>query len=268
MIVTEYANMELKLSGVRPEYLPMPSHAARFDLDADVSALFPLLNAEIPGAQWFETPDHVRFCHNLRMCNLFARQAVAGPVSSMAEAHAMAAEFIDFLNALYARRAAIEPDFRRVRPVSVVDAFRALPRTNCGRCGFASCFAFAAALRRGEAEPHLCHALQAPVRRSAEYAVRDAAGHVISTVSLDVRTPCPADPAPQPTPTGTPFEDLTPRQTQVLRLLARGATNTTIASQLNISPHTVKSHVIHIFNKLGVSDRTSAAVWAAQNHVV
>jgi DNA-binding NarL/FixJ family response regulator len=54
----------------------------------------------------------------------------------------------------------------------------------------------------------------------------------------------------------------------VLRLVAQGATNTEIADLLEISPHTVKSHVINIFNKLGVSDRTLAAVWAARNALV
>jgi hypothetical protein len=34
------------------------------------------------------------------------------------------------------------------------------------------------------------------------------------------------------------------------------------------APHAVKSHVIHIFNKLGVSDRTQAAVWAARHQLV
>lgn len=58
---------------------------------------------------------------------------------------------------------------------------------------------------------------------------------------------------------------LTRRETHVLRLLARGQANTEIASRLQISPHTVKSHVINIFNKLGVNDRIQAAVWAARH---
>ena len=37
---------------------------------------------------------------------------------------------------------------------------------------------------------------------------------------------------------------------------------------LEISPHTVKSDVIHIFNKLGINDRTQAAVWEARQHLV
>jgi DNA-binding CsgD family transcriptional regulator len=61
---------------------------------------------------------------------------------------------------------------------------------------------------------------------------------------------------------------LTRRETQVLHLLAKGHSNTRIAAILEISPHTVKSHVISIFNKLGVNDRIQAAVVATKQHII
>ena len=61
---------------------------------------------------------------------------------------------------------------------------------------------------------------------------------------------------------------LTHRETQVLDLMAKGYSNTRIASRLAISPHTVKSHVIHIFNKLGVNDRIQAAVEATKRQII
>ena len=61
---------------------------------------------------------------------------------------------------------------------------------------------------------------------------------------------------------------LTDREIEVLRLLAGGATNNEISQLLNISSHTAKSHAVHIFNKLGVNDRTQAAVWAAQHKLL
>jgi DNA-binding NarL/FixJ family response regulator len=57
---------------------------------------------------------------------------------------------------------------------------------------------------------------------------------------------------------------LTARETQVLKLMAEGQTNMEISSVLMISPNTVKSHVTGIFNKLGVNDRTQAAVLATR----
>ena len=55
---------------------------------------------------------------------------------------------------------------------------------------------------------------------------------------------------------------LTPRELQVLRLVAAGKSNREIASALVISEHTVARHVQNIFAKLGVSSRTAASAFA------
>jgi len=55
---------------------------------------------------------------------------------------------------------------------------------------------------------------------------------------------------------------LTPRQTQVLKLLAEGKSNSDIASDLGMSPNTVRIHVSSIFRTLNVDNRTQAALWA------
>jgi DNA-binding NarL/FixJ family response regulator len=62
--------------------------------------------------------------------------------------------------------------------------------------------------------------------------------------------------------------NLSGRETEVLRLITEGFTNKEIAQILKVSHHTIKSHVVHIFNKLGISDRTQAAVWAVQNELI
>ncbi len=61
---------------------------------------------------------------------------------------------------------------------------------------------------------------------------------------------------------------LTQRESEVLRQLALGLTNKEIAQALNISYETVKEHVQHILRKVGVSDRTQAAVWAVRRGLV
>lgn len=60
-------------------------------------------------------------------------------------------------------------------------------------------------------------------------------------------------------------EILTKREVDVLKLLAEGLFNKEIAYRLNISEKTVKNHVSNIFKKIGVSDRTQAAVYAIKN---
>ena len=64
--------------------------------------------------------------------------------------------------------------------------------------------------------------------------------------------------------TGPLPEGITPREAQVLRLLAKGRTNPQIAQDLKVSRGTVKIHVQNIISKLGVSDRTQAAVRAIE----
>jgi DNA-binding NarL/FixJ family response regulator len=61
---------------------------------------------------------------------------------------------------------------------------------------------------------------------------------------------------------------LTQRESEVLRQLASGATNKEIALALHISYETVKEHVQHILRKIGVTDRTQAAVWAVRKSLV
>jgi two-component system, NarL family, response regulator len=63
-------------------------------------------------------------------------------------------------------------------------------------------------------------------------------------------------------------EDLSPRELGVLRLMVEGLSNRLIADRLALSEATVKSHVTHIFEKLGVEDRTQAALAAVTRGIV
>ena len=63
------------------------------------------------------------------------------------------------------------------------------------------------------------------------------------------------------------IESLTPREVEVLKLLSQGQTNPQIAKELLVSRGTVKIHVQHIISKLGVSDRTQAAVRAIESRL-
>jgi DNA-binding NarL/FixJ family response regulator len=62
-----------------------------------------------------------------------------------------------------------------------------------------------------------------------------------------------------------PAAELTPREREVLDLLATGLANKQIARRLGITERTVKAHLTRIFQQLGVTDRTQAALWARTN---
>ncbi|MDD3238698.1 MAG: response regulator transcription factor [Lachnospira sp.] len=64
------------------------------------------------------------------------------------------------------------------------------------------------------------------------------------------------------------IHDLTKRELEVLKLVAMGSFNKEIGASLNISERTVKNHVSNIFKKIGVSDRTQAAVFAIRNNLI
>ncbi|WP_299731136.1 LuxR family transcriptional regulator [uncultured Tateyamaria sp.] len=61
-------------------------------------------------------------------------------------------------------------------------------------------------------------------------------------------------------PHGVPAARLSPREREILRWMARGESNKGIANRLELSPHTVDTLVRRIFDKLGVADRTTAAI--------
>ncbi len=62
----------------------------------------------------------------------------------------------------------------------------------------------------------------------------------------------------------TPVPTLSPRETQVLRLVAAGRSNPAIAAELFVGEATVKTHLLHVFEKLDVSDRTRAVTRAME----
>ncbi len=61
-----------------------------------------------------------------------------------------------------------------------------------------------------------------------------------------------------------PRVSLSSREIEVLRLVADGASNTDVAARLHITDATVKSHLVHVFSKLGVSSRTGAVAAARE----
>lgn len=102
------------------------------------------------------------------------------------------------------------------------------------------------------------------------YLLKDCdAREVIAAIRSASQGHAPLDPrvarALLPSTTPRVKDTLSARELQVLRLVAKGLANKQIGRSLGISERTVKVHVGHVFRRIGVTDRTSAAMWARDN---
>jgi DNA-binding CsgD family transcriptional regulator/ArsR family metal-binding transcriptional regulator len=286
---TAYTTLKLFPAGPmtgQAAYIDGGAYGARFELDCDLSPLFPYINAMADNARFYEKPVYIKFVLLHRLCAFYPRQGAFAPVRDVAEAMAFLPELIDFIADVSRQSATVTPNHKKFKPVSILDIYRLLPGTNCRTCGYATCMAFAAALSRQRTSMAQCPHLAPPVEEKAIFPVYDRQGNVVRTVSLDIDTArlrqkidqkedhiqslqsrlsdleriraADFDAANDNLPT-----PLTRREIQVLQRIAGGATNREISLELQISQHTVKSHVIHIFNKIGVNDRAQASAWAA-----
>ena len=108
------------------------------------------------------------------------------------------------------------------------------------------------------------------IRAAVEAVVRGDAAldpavqhHVVAALSVPGRAPAGGAPGAAGEPELP--DGLTPREAEVLALIAGGLTNSEIAGRLVVSAATVKSHVNHIFSKAGVRDRAQAVVYAYEH---
>ena len=267
------------------------ANGARFEVDVDLSPLFPYINAVADQVRYYEKPVYIRFLFADRLCAFYPRQGVFAPVRDLGDAMGFLPQLLDYITEVARRSPGITPSHKKYKPGSALDIYRLLPGSNCRACGYATCMAFAAALSRQHTSVVKCPHMARPMEEMATFPVVDDQGKLVRTVTLDIDTAClrrkidrkdahirdltsrladyenirnadfDAANADLPTP-------LTRREIQVLRRMAGGATNKEISNALCISEHTVKSHVIHIFNKLGVNDRAQASAWGALNGLI
>ena len=146
------------------------------------------------------------------------------------------------------RRPGRGPHPRVIVLTSFLDDDRLLPALEAGAAGY---------LLKNSHPAELARAVRAA---QAGEAVIDptVAARLVDTLSDQERARSGPD----------PLEQLTGREREVLALIAQGRANKRIALELGISEKTVKTHVGHVLAKLGVTDRTQAAVLAVQEGLV
>lgn len=114
----------------------------------------------------------------------------------------------------------------------------------------------------------LAQAIQAAHRRIYQLDPAVASRLVASLTAQPRQEGRPAAPttsAPGAATSAAKLPDLSERELEVLRLIAQGTTNREIAEHLVISEGTVKNHISHILGRLGLRDRTQAAIYAREH---
>ncbi|MBI4830668.1 MAG: Fe-S cluster protein [Candidatus Lindowbacteria bacterium] len=144
-----------------PECLPSDVKvAAWITFDDDLTELLPYLNAELGPCVHEKEPPFLRFRRDGKLIAIYPNQIGIARLRDEEEAKEVLEWIRSIINSVAERKAAIKPSYRSVGEVKPLDVFKLLPRTNCGKCGVATCMAFAATLAHGEAEPGKCSELQ------------------------------------------------------------------------------------------------------------
>lgn len=265
---------------------------AHFKVDADVSHLFPYVHAVGDDVLHYADPEVLKFKMGDFFVALYPPDIVVARLfDGREQAITFAHRLIDFLNSLESRKSHIKPVHNPLTRIQVPEMLRFLPMSDCGRCGFKTCMAFASALSRRKTQIMMCPAFPKPVGVKIVFAnTNSQEQQTLRQLSVDpdlvgvavsMRKMIPAKALSQADANGRQKRckgivgardgiifKLSGRETEVLRLITEGFTNKEIAGILKVSQNTIKSYVVSIFNKLGINDRTQAAVWAVKNELV
>ncbi len=135
------------------------------------------------------------------------------------------------------------PDTRVIVLTSFLDDDHVLPAIRAGATGY---------LLKDASAQELSRAIEAAARGQPQ---------LHPTVAARLMEQVSAPPAAEPA------TELTPRELEVLRLIARGMSNKEIARELVTSERTIKGHVSNVLSKLGLADRTQAALYAVREGI-
>ncbi|RJP75664.1 MAG: Fe-S cluster protein [Candidatus Abyssobacteria bacterium SURF_17] len=150
-----------RLAVAPPECLPSEVRvAASIEFDDDLTDLLPYLNAELGPGIYEKDPPFLRFRRDGRLFAMYPKQIGIAGLRDEDEAKEVFEWLRETINSVAERKAEIKPSYRSISDVKPLDIFKLLPRTNCGKCGLATCMAFAAALANGETVLEKCVELQ------------------------------------------------------------------------------------------------------------
>jgi len=124
---------------------------------ADISPSFPYVNAELGGWDYDQANQVLLLkLSDGKWITLHPHKIAIRGARDMEEAHALLAWIQGQINDIYERRQTITPRYVSQAGLKIMEILKLLPMTNCKLCGYATCMAYAAALREGEVRLEDC----------------------------------------------------------------------------------------------------------------
>lgn len=154
---------EYEIRLVEPECAPGAARwGVQLSLPADISGVFPYLNAVMDNA-WYDHENRVLILREPDQTYAMRPNEIrVARVKDRLQAQQIAGEVVDRVNHIWQERDNITPRFSERRLPSVMDIFKLLPRSNCRKCAYPTCMAYAADLRTGRAQLEQCPLLSPP----------------------------------------------------------------------------------------------------------
>jgi ArsR family metal-binding transcriptional regulator len=136
--------------------------SARALFAEDIEQVLPYLNARLEKANYDRNAKALIWKHEGHKYAFRPREIQAAPAQDREEARQLIQGAIALVNETWVERGQIEPDNSKRSVPDLMRIFLLLPRNNCGKCGFATCMAFSAALRADNGQLTSCVLLDEP----------------------------------------------------------------------------------------------------------
>jgi ArsR family metal-binding transcriptional regulator len=142
---------------VSPPCLPGAEYwRAEAHIDRDISEALPYINARFSGTQYDHKAKVLVLKREGKKYAFRPRLISVAPVADREEANRLLTGILRLVNETWYIRADLDPSYEREILPTVMELYRRLPGTNCKKCGYATCMAFAADLREGKIDISCC----------------------------------------------------------------------------------------------------------------
>ncbi len=142
--------------------------SGRITFDGDLTNLLPYLNGYLKKRIYNPQAKTIVFNFKNHKIAVRSNEIKISNIIDKKDGEKIAKDITNFINEIYEKKDQIIPDFNKKEPPKVVDIYKFLPKTNCGKCQEPSCFVFATKLAQGEVEIEHCPELNEKNKKAIE----------------------------------------------------------------------------------------------------